>query len=244
MLIDVHAHLHFPEIVNDIDNIIKRAKENDFKAILNSGTSLESNKITLQLSKKYDLIKPSLGIYPTEISDLDKELNFIEENKKEVYAIGEVGLDFKEAKNFEEQKKNFLRIIDLAEKIKKPILIHSRKAEKEVLEILETSKIKNVILHCFSGKMKLVKKAIDLNYSFSIPAVIVRLEHFKKVVELLPTTKILTESDAPFLSPYRGKFNEPSFIKETIKEISTIKKLEQEEVEKIIYINFQKMFVK
>ncbi|MDP2947870.1 MAG: TatD family hydrolase, partial [Nanoarchaeota archaeon] len=92
--------------------------------------------------------------------------------------------------------------------------------------------------------MKLVEKAIDLNYYFSIPAVIIRLEHFKKVVELLPTSKILTESDAPFLSPYQGKFNEPSFIKETIKEISTIKKLEQEEVEKIIYINFQKIFIK
>ena len=242
MLIDVHAHLHFKEIINDIDNILKRAEENNFKAILNSGTSLESNKITLELSKKYDLIKPSLGIYPTEISDLDKELNFIEENKKEVYAIGEIGLDFKEAKNFEEQKKNFLRIIDFAEKIKKPIIVHSRKAEREALEILETSRIKNVILHCFTGKMKLVERAIDLNCSFSIPPVIVRLEHVKKAVEILPTTKILTESDAPFLSPYPGKFNEPSFIKETIRMISAIKKLEHEEVEKIIYMNFQKIF--
>lgn len=242
MLIDVHAHLHFPQIKEDMENILDRAKKNNFTAILNSGTSLESNKITLELSKRYYLIKPSLGIYPTEVSDIKKEINFIEDHKKEVYAIGEVGLDFKEAQNFEEQKKNFLEIIDLAERIKKPILIHSRKAEKEILDLLETSSLKKVILHCFSGNLKLVKRASDLNYYFSIPPVIVRLEHFKNVVRILSTTKLLTESDAPFLSPYKGQFNEPSFIKETIKEISNIKKLNEEEVEKIIFMNFQKIF--
>lgn len=242
MLVDVHCHLHFKEIISDIDNILKRAKENNFSAILNSGTSLESNKITLELSKKYDLIKSSLGIYPTEIKDINKEIEFIEKNKKQIWAIGEVGLDFKEAKNFEEQKKNFLKIIDLAERINKPIIIHSRKGEKEVLDLLETSKLKKVILHCFSGNFNLIKRAIDLNYSFSIPPVIVRLEHFQKLVELSPSTKLLTESDAPFLSPYKGQYNEPSFIKETIKHIAKIKKITEEETEKIVFMNFQKIF--
>ena len=242
MLVDVHAHLHFEQIKDKIEEILERAKENNFSAILNSGTSLESNKITLELAKKYNLIKPSLGIYPTEVKDINKEIEFIEKHKKEIYAVGEVGLDFKEAKNFEEQKKNFLKIIDLAEKINKPIIIHSRKGEKEVLDLLETSKLKKVILHCFSGNMKLVQRAIDLGYSFSIPPVIVRLEHFQKVVELSPTTKLLTESDSPFLSPYKGQFNEPSFIKETIKKIAEIKKITEEETEKIIFMNYQKIF--
>lgn len=242
MLIDVHCHLQFKEIMPDIDNILNRAKENNFAAILNSGTSMESNKITLGLAKKYPLIKPSLGIYPTEVKDINKEIEFIEKHKKEIYAIGEVGLDFKEAKNFEEQKKNFLKIIDLAEKIKKPIIIHSRKGEKEVLDLLETSNLKKVILHCFSGNFNLVKRAIDLNYSFSIPPVIVKLEHFQKLVEISPLTKLLTESDAPFLSPYKGQYNEPSFIKETIKQIAKIKKITEEETEKIIFMNYQKIF--
>jgi len=243
MLVDVHAHLHFPQIVNDIDNIIKRAKENEVYYILNSGTSLSSNKKTLELAKKYDIIKPSLGIYPTEVDDIDKELNFIEENKKEVFAIGEVGLDYKEKNNPSEQKKNFVKIIELAEKLRKPLVIHSRKAEKDVLDLLECSKTKKVNLHCFTGNFKLIKRAIDLGYSFSIPPTIVRLDHFKQLVERLPSTRILTETDSPFLSPFKDKFNEPSFIKETIKEISKIKKLDEEEIKKIIFMNFQKMFL-
>ena len=248
MLIDVHAHLHFPEIKN-INSIIERAKQNKVSYILNSGTDLEGNKKTLELSNKFDIIKPSFGLYPVHASslsekELQEELNFIEENKNKIWLIGEVGLDFKEDKNFTKQKEVFYKIIELTEKLKSPILIHSRKAEKECIEILETSKIKHIIMHCFSGNFKLVKKIIDNNWYFSIPAIITRLQHFQKIVEESNMPNILTETDSPYLSPYLGKVNEPSYIIETIKKISEIKKLDKEEIEKIIFINFQKIFFK
>ncbi|MBU2634076.1 MAG: TatD family hydrolase [Nanoarchaeota archaeon] len=249
MLIDAHAHLHFDRTISDIDNIIKRAKQNNVSYILNSGTDMEGNKKTLELSKKYDIIKPSFGLYPVHASnlsekDFQKELDFIKQNKKNIWLIGEVGLDFKEDKNFKKQKETFQKIIELTEKLNLPILIHSRKAEQECIEILETSKIKNIIMHCFSGKFRLVKRITDNNWYFSIPTIITRLLHFQKIVEETNISNLLTETDTPYLSPYFGKTNEPSFITETIKKISEIKKLDKEETEKIIFTNFQKIFLK
>ncbi|MFH1209383.1 MAG: TatD family hydrolase [archaeon] len=249
MLVDVHAHLHFESILPDINNIIERAKKNNVAYILNSGTDLKGNKKTLELSKKYDIIKPSFGLYPVHAvslseEELETELNFIEENRKNIFQIGEVGLDFKEDQNFVKQKEIFYKIIELTEKLKLPILIHSRKAEKECIEILETSKIKHITMHCFSGNFKLVKKVIDNNWNFSIPPVIVKLQHFQLIVEQANISNILTETDSPYLSPYSDKRNEPSFIKETIKKIAEIKKLSKEETENLIFMNFQNIFLK
>jgi len=134
--------------------------------------------------------------------------------------------------------------LTLAEKIKKPVVIHSRKAEKECIEIIETFKIKNVDMHCFSGNFKLVKKVQDNGWFFSIPTNIVRLFHFQKIVEETPMSQLLTETDSPYLSPFIEKRNEPSFVVETIRKISEIKKLNEEEVKKLIFMNFQKIFLK
>ena len=142
------------------------------------------------------------------------------------------------------QKEIFIKIIELPEKIKKPLILHTRKAEADVLEILESAKIKNAILHCFSGNMKLVNKAHDLGCYFSIPPVIARLEHFHSLVKLIPSTRLLTETDSPYLSPIKEKRNEPANVKKSVEEISKIKKIEYEEAEKIIFSNFQKIFLK
>ena len=138
----------------------------------------------------------------------------------------------------------FNKVLSLAEKINKPVIVHSRKAEKECIEILETFKIKHIDMHCFGGNFKLVKKIQDNGWIFSIPTNIVRLFHFQKIVEETPMSQLLTETDSPYLSPYPEKRNEPSFVVETIKKISEIKKLDEEEVKKLIYMNFQKIFLK
>lgn len=251
MLVDIHAHLGYEDFYkDDLDDVIKRAKEKRVKYIITSGTTHQENIKALELSKKYDIVKPSFGLYPTFIlglneKQLQESLDFIDKNKKNIIAIGEVGLDYYEDKDhIEKQKENFKRILELAERLKLPIIIHSRKAEKDVIDILETTKLKNIIMHCFSGNFKLVKRIENNGWSFSIPANIVHSEHFQKLTEEISLTKLLTETDSPFLSPIRNQRNEPCNVEYTINKIAEIKKMTKEEVEKIIFMNFQKNFLK
>ena len=260
MLVDVHSHLMFDDFKEDLNNVIERARKSNVKYIICSGVNHSTNLMALELAKKYDIIKASLGIYPLDAVglghsddvirgvgeiDVDEEIKFIKKNKDKIIAIGEVGLDASpENPKLEEQKEVLWKIIKLAEEIKKPLVVHTRKAERECVEILESSKLKNVVLHCFTGNLKLVKKAEDLGFYLSIPTVVTRLKHFQEVIERTSLNNLLTETDAPYLSPYKGERNEPSYIKETIKIIADIKKITEEETENIIFSNFQKVFLK
>jgi len=250
LLVDVHAHLDLKEFDSDLDEVINRAEVAGVKAIISNGINYKSNRKTLELSKKYSIIKPALGLYPDDAikltqEQIQEELNFIEKNKDKIIAIGEVGLDYKYCKKKQEQelqKDIFLKIINLSKKINKPIIVHSRKAESDVIEILEKEKAKKVILHCFSGKLKLIKKAEDLSYSFSIPTNITHSQHFQKLAELVDINKLLTETDSPYLSPYKNRRNEPSFIIESIKKIAEIKNISINETANNIFMNYQKIF--
>jgi len=248
MLVDVHAHMDFPQFRKDIDQVIKRSEEAGVSAIISNGVSHETNVRTLELAEKFPLIKPALGFYPTdalEVSEdeFEKELDFIRKNKSKIVAIGEIGIDFKYAKDkFEGQKKNFVKLLELSEELKLPAIVHSRQAEKEVVEILETTKLKKIVMHCFSPNMKLIKRSEDNGWMFSIPCNIVFSEHFQNVVQEVSISNILTETDAPFLSPIKGERNEPKNIAYTIDKISEIKNLEKEEVKKIIFMNYKKLF--
>ena len=187
----------------------------------------------------------ALGLYPSDNLDnlIYKEFEeIVSNNQKRIFAIGEIGIDFKEGQNKEIQEKFFTLQLELAQKLKIPAIIHSRKAEKEVLKILENYPKLKKILHCFSGKFSLVKKADEMGCYFSIPTNIVKNEHFQKMVKELPKNKILTETDAPFLSPYPEKRNQPAFIKESIKKISEIWNLSEKQTENQIERNFLKAF--
>lgn len=256
-LVDVHCHLEHEWFKNDLDAVIARAKEAGVKTIVTAGINPETNRAALELTKKYDIVKCSLGIYPidaleTETKDLsfplkikpfsvDEELNFIEENKHKILAVGEIGMDLKTGKDEKNQRELFIKQLELASKIKKPAIIHSRGAEQQVIEVLESFKLKTII-HCFGGKISLAKKIKDNGWCFSIPPVITRLEHFQKIVDLAPITQLLTETDAPYLSPFKGERNEPSYVTETIKKISEIKKMTDIEVANSIYMNYQRLF--
>jgi len=249
LLVDVHAHLDLKEFDSDLDEVINRAQKAGIKVIINNGLNPESNRKTLELSKKYHIIKPALGLYPDDAiklteKQIQEELNFIEKNKEKIIAIGEVGLDYKyckEKKNKEFQKEIFIKIIKLSKKINKPLIIHSRKAESDVIEILEKEKTKKVILHCFSGKLKLIKKAAEFGYYFSVPTNIVRSIQFQKLVEIVDINQLLTETDSPYLSPYKNKRNESAFIIETIKKIAEIKNITTNEIANNIFMNYQKV---
>lgn len=246
MLVDVHSHLHHCKFDNDRDEVIKKSAENKVVKIIENGIDLKSNKKVLELSKKYDIVEAALGLYPTEAVNLDEEqlnesLNFIKKNKNKIIAVGEIGLDYLRSGDKEKQKKVFSELISLAEKIKKPVIVHSRKAESDVVDILGSSGLKKVVLHCFCGKFELVKKAADNGWYFSIPPNVVRDAHFQKLAKEVNINQLLSESDAPYLGPKVGERNEPSNVIYVIKKIAEIKGFDEKEVGNNIFMNYTRL---
>ena len=262
MLVDVHAHIdRFSD--KELIEVIKRAEKEKVIAIITQGVTHENNLKVLELTDKFKIIRPALGLYPLNALNVkvvegyekidydrntkynaDETLEFIKKNKDKISAIGEVGLDLKFSTDLKAQIKNFEKIIDLSEKIKKPLIVHSRGAEKECVELLETSKNKKIIMHMFSGNKKLINKAAQLGFNFSVPVIILKSTHFQMLVETVNINQLFTETDCPWLSPFPEKKNEPSFIKHTIKKIAEIKKLDIKETENNIFMNYQRIFLK
>ncbi|MBD3355487.1 hypothetical protein GF361_05940 [Candidatus Woesearchaeota archaeon] len=196
-----------------------------------------------RLSETYGTAGSSF-VRDTETIDVDNELEWIMKNKDKCIAVGECGLDYKWVKGKEkEQQRVFQKVIQTVEKIKKPIIVHSRKAELDAIEMLESSKIKKVVMHCFSGKKSLIKRAADNGWSFSVPPVITRLQHFQMLVDMTNLSQLLTETDAPYLSPFRDRRNEPAFVAETIKKIAEIKGITEEDAANNIYMNYTNIFL-
>lgn len=245
MFIDSHCHL---EMLKDIEDVVKRARKTKVGIIVYNSINFETMKYALELSEKYDEVKVALGIYPIETlkltsKKLDEEIDFIRKNKKKIIAIGEIGIDLKESKDFESQKKNLVKFLDLAKELDLPMFIHSRGAEEKVIEILETEDMKKVIMHCFCGNFKLVDRIVQNGWMFSIPTNITFSEHFQKVVERVSISQLLCETDSPFLHPIKGeRNNEPANVVEGYKKISEIKKISLKECEKIIEENFKRLF--
>jgi len=253
MIIDVHAHL---DLFNEIElkKVLENAKNSGVEYIITNSVDLETAKKSLLLSKKYSIIKVALGIYPEDALSIERENfskeDFLEfkklvlENKKSIIAIGEIGMDFYHGKkeNSKSQEELFREQLELAKKLNIPALIHTRGAEKEILEVLKDYPEVKKVLHCFCGNMKLVEKASKLGCYFSIPCSLERMQNFLELLEIVPQDKILTETDSPYLSPFKGKQNESANIKETIKIISKIWEVSEEETEKIIQENTLRIF--
>lgn len=261
-LVDIHCHLNHQKFDEDRDEVVQRAKEAGVKVIITSGVNVPTNREVLELSKKYDIVKCTLGVYPidalnikidaldecgltrqVEPFDVDKELEFILSKKDEIVGIGECGMDFKYLKEYEkEQRINFQKCIDCAEKLRKPIVVHTRAAELQCVEMLESSKLKKVILHSFGARKPVIKRAADNGWSFTVPAVIARLQHFETLVSMVNINQLLTETDAPWLSPVAGLRNEPMNVLESIKKIAAIKKFNVEETADSVFLNYQRLF--
>ncbi|MGC9309275.1 MAG: TatD family hydrolase [Candidatus Nanoarchaeia archaeon] len=257
--VDIHAHLEHSRF-DDLDDVIVRCEEEEV-VVFTSGVNPETNRQALALSQRYDNVKVSFGIYPIdalkregdflqEVDEykLDDELNWIYKHRDDCVAIGEIGLDYaqEDIKNDElareKQKEVFRKILRFAKKINKPVVIHSRKAEEDAINILEEADMKKVVMHCFSGKKGLIKRARDNGWYFSIPPVIKRLQHFQYLVELVPLSQLLTETDAPYLSPIAGERNEPINVKSSIEEIARIKEMPVSKVREEIFNNTRRLF--
>lgn len=240
--VDAHAHLNEQQFASGLDAVIARAKEAGVAAVVQNGTNRTSNEESLALARKYDIVRPALGMYPSETGcDTEDEVAFIRAHAQDICAIGEVGLDGTYPA-MEKQQKLFSAMIALSRELEKPISVHTRKAEALVLEQLEKENAQKVHLHCFMGGMELVKKAIKLGYTFSIPCTIARASQFRDMVREIPTAQLLTETDAPYLPAVRGERNEPAKVAETVRTIAEIKGVTEEEMARMIYLNYTRLF--
>jgi len=239
--IDAHCHYYLEENTNWLEII----EQGNTICILN-GLDFESNEKLLQINSKSNKVKIALGIHPTvvdEIIDLDKNLELIKKNKKHIIAIGEIGLDFfHKDDNKEEQIKIFKLLLKLAEQLKLPVIIHSRNAVKEVLEIISKYKLK-ILLHCFEASKKNIEKAVEMGCYFTIPTSTDRNVMFQTLLEIVPISRIITETDAPFQGPIKGVSPKPKDIVYAIKTIAKVKGLDEKEVENLIYSNYMRLFL-
>lgn len=250
--IDTHCHLDFPEFDSDRRQVIERAKEAGVKYLINVGSSLEGTKKSIELAEEYSNIYAAAGIHPhqaQEISPEDLKLFRKLADHKKIVAIGEIGLDFyRNLSPAQSQKKIFNELLQISLEKKLPVIIHNRLADGEILEAAVNilgNQIKGVV-HCFSGDELFLKKCLDLALYVSFTANITypQAENLRQLVKATPIERILLETDAPFLPPqaYRGKRNEPAYLKYLIEEISSLKGLSREDIMRITTHNAKELF--
>lgn len=235
MIIDTHAHLNIDDELTE--NEILDMKDD---LIILSGTNIKDNNENLILCSKYNNLVAAIGFHPMEVDKLPNNyLSIIEENitNKKVVAIGEIGIDlYWRQDNFDHQKKVFIEQIEIAKRCNKPIVIHSRNANDEVLNILNECNVgqMKIVFHCFSGDYDFAKKLLKFNIMFGVGGVLTfkNSHETKNVVEKIDLKYILLETDSPFLSPdpFRGKRNFPKNVYLVAQKIAEIKGISVEEV--------------
>lgn len=250
MLADTHCHLDFPDFDNDRDQVIKRAQEAGIGYIINVGSSVEGSRKSVELARDYDCVSAVVGIHPHEADAVVKEdLSSIRDlaGKKKVVAIGEIGLDYyRNFSSVEKQKELFRSLLSLAKETGLPVVLHSRQAEADTLGILEEFMPVCPLVHCFSGNREFLENCLRLGamISFTCNITFKKAQGLRDIVRVAPLDKIMLETDAPYLSPegFRGKRNEPSFVKLLAAEIAGIKGISSEEVASATTGNAKKFF--
>jgi len=248
MFIDSHCHLSVKDYEN-IENVIKEAKENNVKKLIVSGCDKESIIESIDIAAQYDNIYLSLGFHPSEANKTTQEdiewLKEIIKSNKKVVAIGEIGLDYYwEKDNKEKQKEMFENMLLLSKELNLPVVIHSRDAFQDTYDILKKYDVKGVI-HCFSGNLENAKKYIKLGFILGIGGVVTfKNTNLKEVIKNLDLENIILETDSPYLAPtpFRGNQNSPKYIPIIAEEISNIKQIKIEEVMKKTTENVKKVF--
>ena len=254
-LFDSHAHLDDEKFDEDREQLIQQIKDANVSKLISAGYSLESSKKASNLAKKYDFIYATCGISPNDIPQTEEELwimlNEIEEITKEskkIVAIGEIGLDYYWNKdNTELQKLAFINQIELANKFKLPIVIHTREAVMDTIQILKQNEVTlKGVFHCCPLNRELVKEALKLGFyiSFAGPITFKNSKNADEIICMVPDEKMLIETDSPYLSPepLRGRRNDSRTVKYMAQKIADVKHMELEQVAKITYENAERIF--
>ena len=252
MIFNVHTHINDDQEILEAKDLIQECFNNDVKKILIIGYDVKSSIKAIEIANKFEGVYAAIGIHP---SDVGKEENTIEELEKiidneKVIAIGEIGLDYHWESNpsKEVQKEWFVKQLQFAYKYKLPIIIHSRDAMGDTLEILQKNKkyYDKGIMHCYAGSIETSKELVKLGFYFSFagPLTYKNANQLRSVAESISLDRILIETDDPYLTPvpHRGKRNHPSYVIYVAKELANIKGVTYEEICNITYKNSMKVF--
>lgn len=215
--------------------------------MINSGVDYSTNARSLELADKYEFISATLGLSPNTLPEikepeLKKLLEQIENNADHAIGIGEAGLDYyhcKDAPTRNQQAKVFRQVIDLAASLNKPLVIHSRDAEQQALDMVKH--LDKVIFHCYSGTLSTMKEAIDRGFYISIATNVCRSGQHQILARNVSLDRLLIETDSPFLSPRRGR-NEPSFVLDSVRLIARIRGIEPQELARITAENTKRIY--
>jgi len=252
MLIDTHAHLNAIQYQEDLEEVIERAQSEGVEIIVVVGFDRETITRAIELADTYEFIYATVGWHPVDAIDMtDEDLKWIEElcSHPKVVALGEMGLDYYWDKSPKEiQKEVFRKQIALAKKVKLPIIIHNREATADIIEILEEENASEVggIMHCFTGSIEVAKQCMDMNLyiSFGGPVTFKNAKKPKEVAAEIPLDRLLIETDCPYLTPhpFRGKRNEPSYVKYVAEQIAELKGVPFEEIAQKTSDNAKRFF--
>lgn len=249
MYVDTHAHL-YKEFYDNIDETIKKCQDLGVSHIISDGDNHDSNVEMLELADKYENVFITLGIHPEYVENFEeKNLDFIIKNlsNSKVIAIGEIGLDYHyDNLDKDKQKYIFEKQLEIAEKYNMPVVVHSREATEDTLNILKKYKAKGVI-HSFSGSLEIAKEYIKMGYKIGIGGVVTfKNAHIKDVIKEIGIENILLETDSPFLTPvpYRGEKNIPGYVKYIADFLSDYLNISTEEISKVTNKNVLEIFPK
>jgi len=241
-MIDTHVHLSIPPTPFN--------KGEKLKWIILSASDIQDSKDNLELAKKNKKLLPAVGIHPQNlITNYELQITNLEEllkNNKNIVAIGECGLEFTDGVDKEKQIQLFKKQIELAIKYNKPLIVHSRKASDETLEILKSYKNLRGVIHCYTGGKKRIKKFLEIsdNWYFGIDGNLTYEDGLMEVVKNIPTNRLILETDTPELTPipHRGEENKPEYVEFVYKKVAEIWGMSFEETEKIIDENGERLF--
>ena len=257
---DSHCHLDDERFDEDREKLIPKIKEADITKFISAGYSVEGSIKGVALSKVYDYIYTTCGISPNDIPQTEEELwkdiekirDLVKDNikDKKIVAIGEIGLDYyweKDLQRREWQRQAFIKQIEMANTFNLPIVIHTREAVMDTLEILKDNAVeKKGIFHCCPLNRELVKEALKLGFyiSFAGPVTFRNSKNANEIIEMVPNDKMLIETDSPYLAPepIRGTRNDPRNVKYIAQKIADVKGKTIEEIAKITYANAEKIF--
>ena len=252
MIFDTHAHYDDDAFDEDRDVLLSGMREQNVEYIVNVGASMASSERSIKLAEKYPFVYAAVGVHPDEVGELDEE-KFAKLREwtthEKVKAVGEIGLDYYwDKEKHDLQKHWFMRQMELASEVKLPMIVHSREAAKDTLDMVIAAKPLNLsgIIHCYSYSVEQAREYLNMGYYIGIGGVVTfkNAKKLKEVAEYTPLSQIVLETDCPYLAPtpFRGKRNDSSKIAYVAEELAAIKQVPVEEVIRITNENGRRLY--
>ncbi len=251
MFIDSHCHINFPELAQRMDEVLENMRQNQVTHALCVSVNLENFNEILQLVDKYPHIYGSIGVHPDHESDTEPTIeglvNLAQHSK--IVAIGETGLDYFRLKgDLEWQRERFRTHIRAAKKCHKPLIVHTRESAADTLKIMSEEGAAEVggVMHCFTETLEVALAAIEMNFYISFSGIVTfkNATIIKEVAQHIPLERMLIETDSPYLAPipFRGKLNQPAYVRHVAEEIAKLRGISLEQVGQVTSENFNALF--